>query len=319
MSIQNHFSRIGRLLQQQSPGSAMQNAGPTISPLQALVIQAQQAQQATQGNQNTAAFAPLTPNPFVADQRVTTQVQPIANLPVAPVPAVALGFSGGTRLAEVATGEASLEPGDRGSAVQALQRFLGQQGHEVMPSGYFDTTTQAAVVAFQEEQGIVTDGVVGPQTLGFMVEPVLDSGEKDYKGRPVRGTAATLEGFKKIQDIAESKGFKVQVNSSYRTYNEQQTLWTQALRRYGSESAARKWVAPPGKSRHNAGNAIDINILKPNGQKISDREFARIIEQAGMHRPMAWEPWHVEPRTTGGSRELALNSLTDVDDTQMWA
>lgn len=311
MSIQNHFSRIGQLLQQHSPAVAVPTQTTQgLSPLQSLMSQAQQAQQSHQ----TPQVLPLAPLSFRQDQ-----VQATTPLAMAPMPAIALGFSGGPRLAEVATGEALLAPGDQGSAVQALQRFLNQQGHAVLPSGYFDESTQEAVAAFQNTQGIITDGVVGPQTLGFMVEPVLDRGAKDYKGRPVRGTEATLDGLKKIEDLAKSKGYKVQINSSYRTYNEQQTLWTQAIKRYGSEGAARKWVAPPGKSRHNAGNALDLNILKSNGQKISDRELAKIIDQAGMHRPMAWEPWHVEPKTTGGSRDLALQGLSDVQDTQMWA
>ena len=158
MSIQNHFSRIGRLLQQQNPNAALpfppsatppRPAAPPateISPLQALVIQAQQAQR-------TQTIPP--PPSFVADQ-----MAPPTSGPMAPLPAVALGFSGGERLAEVATGDALLEPGDSGSAVQALQRFLSQQGHEVHTSGYFDASTHEAVLAFQNDQGILTDGEV---------------------------------------------------------------------------------------------------------------------------------------------------------------
>lgn len=298
MSIQQQFSRVGQILQHMGynvPSPPALAAPPELSPIQSLA----QRVQAVHGHQ---------PLPALGFDQYTPPSSPVAQPSSGSVPAISLGFSGGPSLIEVEEGETAIKPGDTGSGVKAVQRFLSQQGHsEIIPSGYFDERTRAALEDFQNEQGIITDGVVGPQTLDFMKDPVVDSGLKDYKGRPIRGTQETVDGYKKIIEIASSKGYRVQANSSYRTYNEQQKLWTQALRRYGSASAARKWVAPPGKSRHNAGNAIDMNMFKPNGSKISDREFASIIDQAGMYRPMSWEPWHVEPKSTGGARDYAHN------------
>src|SRR6478609_1463571 len=48
--------------------------------------------------------------------------------------------------------------------------------------------------------------------------------------------------------------------SGFRDPRRQQRLWDAALRRYGSASEARKWVAPPGSSAHQSGRAIDFYL-----------------------------------------------------------
>ncbi len=131
---------------------------------------------------------------------------------------------------------------------------------------------------------------------------VRDTGLKDTSGRAIRLTPEAHEGLNEIKEIARSKGIRVSINSSYRSVERQAQLFTQALKKYGSVSRARKWVAPPGKSRHNFGNAIDLNLLR-NGKKIPQREFDAIIAQAGMYRPMSWETWHIEPLSTKASRQ----------------
>ncbi len=49
-------------------------------------------------------------------------------------------------------------------------------------------------------------------------------------------------------------------NSGYRSTRRQAELFRAAVVRYGSEREARKWVAPPGKSAHHAGRAIDFYL-----------------------------------------------------------
>jgi hypothetical protein len=65
-----------------------------------------------------------------------------------------------------------LRVGDRGEMVSELQRRLVSTSHlnETVITGYFGTPTLEAVKAFQREQRLVEDGIVGPQTwaaLGF--------------------------------------------------------------------------------------------------------------------------------------------------------
>mgnify|MGYP002140046610 FL=1 len=50
---------------------------------------------------------------------------------------------------------------------------------------------------------------------------------------------------------------QLQVYSGYRSPERQAQLWDAALKKYGSPEAARKWVAPPGRSQHGHGNAAE--------------------------------------------------------------
>ena len=55
--------------------------------------------------------------------------------------------------------------------------------------------------------------------------------------------------------------------SGYRSIKTQKKLWERALKKYGSESAARKWVAKPGGSAHHSGRAIDFYLGGKNSSK----------------------------------------------------
>ncbi len=82
----------------------------------------------------------------------------------------------------------------------------------------------------------------------------------------------------------------VGIRSGYRSPDRQAELWNAAVQKYGSEEAARKWVAPPGKSQHNHGNAVDLSFDDPRAQEWAQANAARY----GLAFPMKHEPWHVE-------------------------
>lgn len=130
---------------------------------------------------------------------------------------------------------------------------------------------------------------------------IHDTGLKDKYGRKILLTGEAERGLRDVLAVARSKGIRVDVFSSYRSVEHQRDLFNKAVKKYGSVAKARKWVAPPGKSRHNAGQAIDVHMYR-NGKKISQKEFDGIIAQAGMYRPMSWEGWHIEPLSTRKSR-----------------
>jgi LAS superfamily LD-carboxypeptidase LdcB len=80
----------------------------------------------------------------------------------------------------------------------------------------------------------------------------------------------------------------VWLTSGFRARAEQERLWTAAVERYGSEEAADDWVAPPGRSMHERGLAVDLG---------GDLERAqRLVAELGLplHRPLSNEPWHFE-------------------------
>lgn len=89
---------------------------------------------------------------------------------------------------------------------------------------------------------------------------------------------------------------KLGITSGYRSPETQQRLWDEALAKYGSPEAARKWVAPPGKSQHNHGHAADLKYLSPAAQDWVHQNAG----QYGLAFPLSNEPWHVELATARG-------------------
>ena len=87
--------------------------------------------------------------------------------------------------------------------------------------------------------------------------------------------------------VAAARG-QVHVVSGYRSAQRQAALWTEALSRYGSAEAADDWVAPPGRSMHERGLAVDL------GGDLS--LAATLVRDLGLplHRPLPNEPWHFE-------------------------
>lgn len=75
--------------------------------------------------------------------------------------------------------------GDTGTAVSDLQRLLSEAGYfEGKIDGYFDATTEAAVIRFQRDARLRADGVVGSETLA-----ALSGGRGQEERRP---TATSL-------------------------------------------------------------------------------------------------------------------------------
>jgi hypothetical protein len=83
---------------------------------------------------------------------------------------------------------------------------------------------------------------------------------------------------------------QLQVKSGFRSPERQAQLWQEALQKYGSPAAARKWVAPPGRSQHNSGNAADLGYLAPSALQWAHANAKRF----GLAFPLSNENWHVE-------------------------
>ena len=108
--------------------------------------------------------------------------------------------------------------------------------------------------------------------------------------RPGSGTLVGVDPAlaQAINVIIEAANGAVYVESGFRSRAEQEILWADALRRYGSAEAADDWVAPPAHSMHERGLAVDLG---------GDVELAaRLVEQLRLplYRPMDNEPWHFE-------------------------
>lgn len=88
----------------------------------------------------------------------------------------------------------------------------------------------------------------------------------------------------------------VGIRSGFRAIEKQKELWDAAIQKYGSAEAARKWVAPPGASRHNHGVALDLSYESPQAREWAHKNAAAY----GLNFPMPHEPWHVEPAGARG-------------------
>lgn len=92
----------------------------------------------------------------------------------------------------------------------------------------------------------------------------------------------------------------LRVSSGYRSPERQAELWADALKKYGSAAEARKWVAPPGNSQHNHGNAADLKYASPAAREWAHANAARF----GLAFPLDNEDWHIELATArdGGAQ-----------------
>lgn len=107
----------------------------------------------------------------------------------------------------------------------------------------------------------------------------------------------------KLRAMIAASGGRVTITSGFRSVERQKQLFDAAVKKYGSVAAARKWVAPPGKSRHNHGTAVDLG---------GDLKWvAANAARFGLYQPMEHEPWHYEPM---GQRASKSAQTTPPDD-----
>jgi hypothetical protein len=134
----------------------------------------------------------------------------------------------------------------------------------------------------------------------------LSLGESEIKpglSYPIELNPQLLIRFTAAKAAAVKDGQKIYIASGFRTLERQKYLFASAIKKYGSESEAAKWVAPPYVSHHPWGIAIDVNYpnepvgagwLEINGAKFG---LCRVYEN---------EWWHFEPSIAPGGTCPAL-------------
>lgn len=95
-----------------------------------------------------------------------------------------------------------------------------------------------------------------------------------------------------LQRAASDAGDEItfEVNSGWRSAKHQEQLLREAVDRYGSTKEAARWVAPPEKSAHVSGDAVDI------GPTSAAAWLADHGADYGLCRTYRNEPWHFELR-----------------------
>ncbi|NNH75728.1 M15 family metallopeptidase [Nocardia uniformis] len=89
---------------------------------------------------------------------------------------------------------------------------------------------------------------------------------------------------------AADDGIELVVNSGWRSAEYQEQLLRDAVSKYGSETAAARWVATPATSAHVTGDAVDI------GPTAAATWLSEHGAGYGLCQIYANEPWHFELR-----------------------
>lgn len=95
-------------------------------------------------------------------------------------------------------------------------------------------------------------------------------------------------------DDARTQGVWISVTSGWRSREQQQRLFDEAVEEYGSEQEALKYVATPDTSAHVTGDAVDL------GPTDAMSWLSRHGSDHGLCQTFANEPWHYELSTTPG-------------------
>lgn len=136
--------------------------------------------------------------------------------------------------------------------------------------------------------------------------------------------AATAAAFEAMVADASNAGFALQLNSGYRSFEQQQMVYDRFVQDYGAEVAALR-VAPPGRSEHQTGMAADVGLVGlPDDQLFGDTEASVWVAQNAHRHGFILryppdkaaitgydnEPWHLRYVGVELATELQASGLT---------
>jgi hypothetical protein len=151
-----------------------------------------------------------------------------------------------------------LRVGSAGYRVDALQRRLGELGYPVVADSDFGPATRRAVIAFQADNGLELDGVVGPSTqkaldvaavaiaperAGATVSDLRATGSTTVKKADHSQVIGGIVAGGSILKGADSLGMLDQVKTIVETATEWRTTIVEPLFSLGSLIAGNWWLA----------------------------------------------------------------------------
>jgi hypothetical protein len=197
----------------------------------------------------------------------------VAGLVVVASSAAAIGFT--QRVSSSATAAPSVSSSIATTATAALPPpvLRGDRGGELgAPAGALPGEPGVALGA--------ADGVLPGGTTGF---------EEGLPG-VAKLEPALLDALRRASTDAQHDGIQIYVDSGWRSRKYQEQLFSQAVPEYGSEAEAARWVAVPGTSTHESGNAVDV------GPSDADAWLSKHGAAYGLCQIYRNEPWHYELR-----------------------
>ena len=99
-----------------------------------------------------------------------------------------------------------------------------------------------------------------------------------------------LRALRQAATDAGGDGVEFEVNSGWRSRKDQARLFREAVAKYGSKTEAARWVARPGTSAHQSGEAIDL------GPARATAWLSGHGARYGLCPIYGNEPWHYELR-----------------------
>jgi hypothetical protein len=145
------------------------------------------------------------------------------------------------------------------------------------------------------------DGEVPPRTTVF----------DDHDPAITRLDPHLLAALRAAATDAAASGITFSVNSGWRSQAYQEQLFEEAVVRYGSPAAAERWVARPGTSVHEAGDAVDI------GGSGATAWLSRYGRAYGLCQIYGNESWHYELRPEAIAGECPAMYDDPTDDPRM--
>ncbi|MBD9636000.1 D-alanyl-D-alanine carboxypeptidase family protein [Ensifer sp. ENS07] len=155
-------------------------------------------------------------------------------------------------------------------------------------------TEAAQLASRQENQRIQGRMNLAPFNQELSTVPAELAG-KDAAGAFVQGASERLKELEPefastLQAFMDAAPGKISINSGRRSTERQAELWREALAKYGSADAARKWVAPPGHSMHERGGAADLGYESEAVKRWAHENAAAY----GLVFRLKNEDWHIE-------------------------
>ncbi len=136
---------------------------------------------------------------------------------------------------------------------------------------------------------------LGATTVVALHSATLTAGRLDARRPTVaRLDPALRSAVEEAARDARLDGVVVGITSGWRSRAHQRRLLDEAVSRYGSVEAARRFVATPDTSAHVTGEAVDI------GPREADAWLRAHGSAYGLCQVFANEPWHYELATTPG-------------------
>jgi hypothetical protein len=127
----------------------------------------------------------------------------------------------------------------------------------------------------------------------------------------VRLDPALLFALRRAATDAKADGVRFVVNSGWRSAEYQARLLREAVKEYGSEAEAARWVATPQTSPHVSGDAVDL------GPANATTWLAEHGPRYGLCRIYVNEPWHFELRPDAPERGCPPRYADPTEDPRM--